>query len=421
MLDIKRVRLHYNDVLASTLCRGKGDYGLGALIHLDTQRRDFLVQIEQKRELHNKNSKLVPILMQQSKDTNHMLSEMRLLSEEIHALEVVLNETDTKINSLLLNIPNELRKDTPDSPQNVPIRLVGDLPQFNFKVKPHWEIGTSLDILDFQRATKLSGTRFVVLKGLAARLERALINFMLDVHCDTNRYTEVATPYLVQKEMMVGTGQLPKFENEMFRLDSKDLFLIPTGEVSITNLYRDEILDGNTLPIKHVAMTPCFRREAGASGNASKGILRQHQFNKVELVNFVHPNASYEALEKLTLEAEDILKRLKLPYRVVRLCCEEVGFSAAMTYDIEVWMPSQNDYVEISSCSNFESFQARRANIRFRDKVSNKVQYVHTLNGSGLAVGRTLAAIMENYQTADGFFAIPEVLIPYMNGMTTFG
>lgn len=421
MLDMKRVRLNYNEVLASILRRGKGDYGLGALIDLDTHRRDCLVHIEKKRELHNKNSKLVPVLMRQGKNTAELQSEMRILSDEIHALEVVLNEIDTRIKSFLLNIPNELRKDTPDSPQNVPIRIVGDIPELKFIAKPHWEIGTSLDILDFERATKLSGTRFVVLKGLAARLERALINLMMDVHCDINHYTEVATPYLVQREMMVGTGQLPKFENDMFHLDSKDLFLIPTGEVSVTNMYRDEILDGNTLPIKHVAMTPCFRREASASGNESKGILRQHQFNKVELVNFVHPKDSYEALEKLTLEAEDILKRLKLPYRVVRLCCDEVGFSAAMTYDIEVWMPSQNAYVEISSCSNFESYQARRANIRFRDKDSKKVQFVHTLNGSGLAIGRTLAAIMENYQTADGFFAIPEVLIPYMNGMTTFG
>jgi len=416
MLDLKRIRLNFDDVNALIRLRGNGDYGLEELKQLDILRRKRLTELETKKARHNKISKTVQPLKLSGQNVVSILEEMRCLSEEIRVMDNEIKELDLKIEKYLLNIPNLICEDTPNSDKSEVLRKYGEIPSFDFEPKSHWDLGTSLGNMDFERATKLSGSRFVVLKGTAAKLERALISFMMDLHCEVNHYTEVATPYLVHRDMMLGTGQLPKFENDMFRVDSTDLFLIPTGEVTLTNLYRDEILDESALPINHVTVTPCFRKEVGSSGKDTKGIIRQHQFNKVELVKFVHPKCSYEELEELTRDAEEVLKRLKLPYRVVRLCSSDVGFSATMTYDIEVWLPSYGDYLEISSCSNFEDYQARRANIRFRESKNKKVQFLHTLNGSGLAVGRTLAAIFENYQNEDGSINVPEVLISYLNG-----
>lgn len=420
MLDLKKIRMAYEDVEAGLKLRGKGDYNLPKVKALDEERRNLIGEVEALKNQQNVTSKEIPIKKKAGENTDALFAEMKALSDRIKSLDSHVKAVEEQLNTLLLEIPNTVKLDTPignDELDNVVIRTVGKPKEFVFEAKAHWDVGTSLDILDFERATKITGTRFTVLKGKGARLERALINFMLDLHTEIHGYTEVLPPFMVNREAMTGTGQLPKFEDDMFHLPAKDFFLIPTAEVPVTNLYRDEILDEADLPILHTAYTPCFRKEAGSAGRDTRGVIRQHQFNKVELVKFVKPEESDEALESLTLAAEEVLKRLGLPYRVVRLCGGDVGFSSAKTYDIEVWLPSYKAYKEISSCSNFEDYQARRANIRFRDS-QKKVQFVHTLNGSGLAVGRTLAAILENYQNEDGSVSIPEVLVPYMGGIT---
>jgi seryl-tRNA synthetase len=320
----------------------------------------------------------------------------------------------------LPNIPNATVPTGSTDEDNVEIRKFGEPTKFNFEPKPHWDLGSDLSILDAETGAKVSGSRFTFYKGAGARLERSIMNFYLDTHTEKHGYTEVFPPFMVSRESMTGTGQLPKFEEDAYKVlgDGKEYFLVPTAEVPVTNMYREQILDGNQLPIKHCAYTACFRAEAGSAGRDTRGLIRQHQFNKVELVKFAKPEDSYEELEKLTKDAEEVLQMLKLPYRVVKICIGDLGFTAAMKYDIEVWMPSYNRYVEISSCSNFEEFQARRANIKYKDNIKDKAKYVHTLNGSGVAIGRTTAAILENYQQLDGTIKVPEVLIPYMGGMT---
>jgi seryl-tRNA synthetase len=348
------------------------------------------------------------------------MADMKALSSKIKELDAQVAQADEKLTDFMLSVPNMPYKDVTkgkDDTENVELRKWGEPKKFDFDFKAHWDLGKDLGILDPDTAGKITGSRFTVYRGAGARLERAIINFMLDLHVDKQGYTEIFPPFMVNRKSMIGTGQLPKFEDDAFKVAGTDYFLIPTAEVPVTNMYSDMILDGKDLTIKHCAYTACFREEAGSAGRDTRGIIRQHQFNKVEMVKFAKPENSYAELETLTNDAEEILKLLGLPYRVVRLCGGDLGFSAAMTYDIEVWMPSYNRYVEISSCSNFESYQARRANIRFKDNPKDKAQYVHTLNGSGLAAGRTTAAIMENYQQADGSIVIPEVLRPYMHGM----
>ena len=418
MLDVKKIRNNYEEVERLLRLRGKGDYGLHRVKNLDETRRSIILKVEEMKQDQNKINKEIPRLKSSGKDTLELFKEMRALSDEIKILDGQVKALDDEIIAILLEIPNTLLPDTPlglDENANLEIRKWGEPRQFDFEVKTHWALGSDLDILDFERATKITGTHFTILKGQGARLERALINFMLDLHTDVHHYHEILPPFMVNRQAMIGTGQLPKFEEDMFHIPSKDYFLIPTGEVPVTNMYRHEILDEQKLPIKHVAYTLCFRNEAG---NDDKGVVRQYQFNKVELVNFVRPEHSSQALEQLTSAAEEVLKRLALPYKVIRLCGGDVGFSAVKTYDIEVWLPSYKGYKEISSCSNFEDFQARRANIRFRESESKRVRYVHTLNGSGLAVGRTLAAILENYQNEDGSITIPKVLQGYMGNQT---
>ncbi len=420
MLDIKRIRMHYEDVERLVKLRGKGDYNLGEVRKLDEERRALLTEVEALKSEQNRMSKEIPKLKKNGEDTTALFAEMKALSEKVKGLDARVKEVDVALTQLLLEIPNTVQADTPegqDEADNVEVLKFGTPRVFDFEPKAHWDLGTELDILDFERATKITGTRFTVLKGMGARLERALINFMLDLHTTEHGYTEVMPPYMVNRDSMIGTGQLPKFEDDMFHLPSKDFFLVPTGEVPLTNLYRDEILDDDALPISHTAFTPCFRKEAGSAGRDTRGVIRQHQFDKVELVQFVKPEASDAALEALTAAAEDVLKRLELPYRKVRLCSGDVGFTSAKTYDLEVYLPSYDAYKEISSCSNFEDFQARRANIRYRDAETKKVKHVHTLNGSGLAVGRTLAAIIENFQNEDGSVTVPKALVPYMGGI----
>jgi seryl-tRNA synthetase len=387
-------------------------------MELDERRRAVLTEFEQKRSKQNLASKEIPKLKKEGKDTTEIMEQMKKLSEEIKALDTKVSEIEADLNIALLGIPNTPNPNVPvgkDDTDNVVVRLWGTPRTFDFEQKAHWDIGSELGILDFERAAKIAGSRFAVYKGLGARLERALVNFMLNLHTEEHDFTEILTPFLVNRDAMTGTGQLPKFEEDMFHLPSKDFFLVPTAEVPVTNLLRDEILSENDLPVYYTAYSPCFRKEAGSAGRDTRGLIRQHQFNKVELVKFVRPENSYEELESLTLAAEEVLKRLNIPYRVVLLSTGDMGFSSAMTYDIEVWMPSYGRYVEISSCSNFESYQARRANIRFRPDSNSKPEFVHTLNGSGLAVGRTVAAILENYQQKDGSVLIPDVLEKYMD------
>ncbi len=420
MLDIKRIRNEFDEVKRLLEKRGKGDYGLGEVIGLDEKRREILGEVEQMKNRQNTVSKEIPKLKKEGKDVSDILEEMKELSANIKDMDNEVKEVEDKIQELLLGIPNAPRHDTPEGSSdedNDLVRTWGEPTKFNFESKAHWDVGSDLNILDFERASKITGSRFTVYRGLGAKLERALINFMLDLHIDEHNCVEILPPFMVNKDSMIGTGQLPKFEEDMFHIPSKDFYLIPTAEVPVTNLYMNEILEGEELPIYHTAYTPCFRKEAGSAGRDTRGLIRQHQFNKVELVKFVDPETSYDELESLLNAAEEVLKRLNIPYRIVRLCGGDLGFSSAMTYDIEVWMPSYDRYLEISSCSNFEDYQARRANIRFRPEVKGKVEYVHTLNGSGLAVGRTLAAILENYQQEDGTVIIPEALRPYMGGL----
>ncbi len=420
MLDIKRIRADIDAVKKLIEKRGQGDYDLDQLIVLDKKRRDMIQKVEQMKSRQNSVSKEIPKLKKEGKDATPVLEEMKSLAEQIKNMDEQIKEVEQEIQNKLLEIPNTPHFSVPDGKtdeENVEIKKWGEPRKFDFESKAHWDIGLDLNILDFETAGKITGARFTVYRGLGARLERAIINFMLDLHTTEHGYTEILPPFMVNRSSMIGTGQLPKFEDDMFHIPSKDFFLIPTAEVPVTNLYSNDILEEEQLPIYHTAYTPCFRKEAGAAGRDTRGLIRQHQFNKVELVKFTKPEDSYEELETLLAAAEEVLKRLELPYRVVKLCGGDLGFSAAMTYDIEVWMPSYNRYLEISSCSNFEDFQARRANIRYRPKSKGKVEYVHTLNGSGLAVGRTLAAILENYQQEDGSVIIPEVLRPYMGGI----
>lgn len=417
MLDIKRIREDFDGVKAAVERRGKGDFNIGRAKELDEKRRALLAEVEQLKSKQNAASKEVPKLKKEGKDTTALFAEMKELSAEIKTLDAEVSEVEAELRDTLLSIPNTPNADVPcgeDDTDNVEIRKNGVPREFDFEAKAHWDIGENLDILDFERASKISGARFTVYKGAGARLERAVINFMLDLHTEEQGYMEILPPFMVNRDAMTGTGQLPKFEDDMFHVPAKDFFLIPTAEVPVTNLRANEIMPGEELPVYYTAYTPCFRKEAGSAGRDTRGLIRQHQFNKVEMVKFVRPEDSYDELESLTKDAESVLQRLGIPYRVVCLSTGDLGFSSAKTYDVEVWMPSYGRYVEISSCSNFEDFQARRANIRFKRDKDHKPEFVHTLNGSGLAVGRTVAAILENYQNEDGSVTVPEALRPYM-------
>lgn len=417
MLDIKRIREDYDAVKAAVERRGNGDFGIGEVFQLDKKRRELLAQVEQMKNRQSVASKEIPKMKKEGLDAGPLLAEMKTLSEEIKVLDGQVAETEDRLKDGILNIPNTPHPDVPvgkDDSDNVELRKNGEPTAFSFEPKAHWDIGENLDILDFERAAKIAGARFTVYKGLGARLERSVINFMLNLHTEEHGYKEILPPFMVNRDAMTGTGQLPKFEDDMFHLPAKDFFLIPTAEVPVTNLLGGEILKEEDLPIYYTAYTPCFRKEAGSAGRDTRGLIRQHQFQKVELVKFAKPETSYDELESLIAAAEEVLKRLEIPYRVVMLSTGDLGFSSAKTSDIEVWMPSYGRYVEISSCSNFESYQARRANIRYRPSEKGKPEFVHTLNGSGLAVGRTVAAILENYQQEDGTVKIPEALQQYM-------
>jgi seryl-tRNA synthetase len=419
MLDIKLIRENPDFVKERLKTRDESlVFLIDEILDVDKERRSIIAEVEQLKAERNKLSKEIGDLFKKGKkDEAEKLKDLvASKKEKIEKLEEDLKKIEERFNYLLLTVPNIPHKSVPvgkDETENIEIRRWGQPKKFDFQPLPHWEIGEKLGILDFERGAKLSGSRFTVMFKEAARLERALINFMLDVHTKEHGYTEVWTPVLVKPEILLGTGQLPKFEEDLYKVCDEDLYLLPTAEVSLTNLHADEILSEEELPKYYTAYTPCFRREAGSHGRDVRGILRQHQFDKVELVKIVKPEDSYNELEKLVNEAEKILQLLELPYRVVELCTGDLGFSAAKTYDIEVWIPSQNAYREISSCSNTEDFQARRAKIRYKDKDGNNI-FVHTLNGSGLAVGRTLLAIMENYQKLDGSFDIPHVLKNYL-------
>lgn len=419
MLDIKRIRYNHEEV-ESLLKRRNPNLSIGCLLELDTERRKRLVESENMKSEQNKVSKQVPSMKKQGLDVSDTLKEMKDIADKIRIIDDEIKCLDIRIEEELLKIPNvpnpQIAVGKTDR-DNMEVRRWGESRNFDFEPMAHWDIGTKLNILDFERAVKIAGPRFSMFKGLGALLERSIISYMLDKHTVDHGFTEIAPPFMVNKESMIGTGQLPKFEDDMFKLNSKDYYLIPTAEVPVTNIFRDEVLDGAKLPMYMTAYTPCFRAEAGSAGRDARGLIRNHQFDKVEMVMYSTPEDSYRQLEILTIFAEEILKDLKLPYRVVELCTGDLGFSSAKTYDLEVWMPSYGRYVEISSCSNFEDFQARRANIRYRRSDNKKVEYIHTLNGSGLAVGRTFAAILENYQNEDGTVTIPEVLRPYMRGM----
>lgn len=419
MLDIRRIRKNPDEV-KNALKKRNEDFPIDKLLNLDEERRKLLVEVEEMKARQNRVSKEIPKLKKEGKDVSEVVAEMRQLSDKIKDLDQEVRTTDESIKEILLEIPNTPHESVVEGlsdEDNVEIRRHGEATAFDFEPKAHWDLGVDLNILDFERASKITGTRFGIFKGLGAQLERALISFMLDCHTLEHGYEEMLTPFMVNRDSMIGTGQLPKFEDDMFHLPGKDYFLIPTAEVPLTNLHRDEILAEKDLPIYYTGYTPCFRKEAGAAGRDTRGLIRNHQFDKVELVKLSKPEDSYDELEKLTADAETILKKLNLPYRVVSLSSGDLGFSAAKTYDLEVWMPSYNRYVEISSCSNFEDYQARRANLRYRREDTGKTEYVHTLNGSGLAVGRTFAAILENYQQEDGSVVIPEVLRPYLRGL----
>ncbi|MBA5851669.1 serine--tRNA ligase [Clostridium sp. cel8] len=421
MLDLKKIRNNPEEVKKLLSNRGE-DFDLSYIdkvVELDEKRRNILIEVEELKKNRNEASSKIAKMKKNGESIDHVLSDMKKLSDEIKEYDIKLGKIDEDIKYIMLRIPNIPNPQVPEGKSdadNVEIRRWSEPTKFDFDPKPHWDIGVNLNILDFERAGKVTGSRFTFYKGLGARLERALISYFLDVHTEEHGYEEILPPYMVNRTSMIGTGQLPKFEEDAFKVANNDYFLIPTAEVPVTNLYRNEILKGSDLPIKHVAYSACFRSEAGSAGRDTRGLVRQHQFNKVELVKFSKPEESYEELEKLTRDAEDVLQRLKIPYRVVRICKGDLGFTAALKYDIEVWMPSYNRYVEISSCSNFEDFQARRANIKYKETPKDKPKYVHTLNGSGVAIGRTVAAILENYQKEDGTVEIPEVLRPYMGG-----
>ena len=427
MLDIKLIRQN-PDFVREALKKRNSSVNIDDVLALDEKRRGILAVSEQLKKRQNDASKEIPRFKKEGRDVAPIMEEMKEISAKVRDLLAELKDVEAELTGLMLTIPNIPNEKVPygvDDRDNLELRKFGTPTQFGFEPKAHWDIGAELGILDAERAAKVTGARFTFYRGSGARLERAIYNFMLDLHVEKHGYTEIFPPFMVNRASMTGTGQLPKFENGAFKIkncdddaasDEKDFFLIPTAEVPVTNLHRDEVLDGKQLPIKYCAYSACFRSEAGSAGRDTRGLIRQHQFNKVELVKFTTPETSYAELETLTNDAEDVLKTLGLPYRVVRLCSGDLGFSSAMTYDIEVWMPSYNRYVEISSCSDFEDFQARRANIKYRTEAGDKLAFVHTLNGSGLAVGRTTAAILENFQQEDGSVVIPEALRKYMGG-----
>lgn len=415
MLDIKILRQN-PDIIREALKNRNSGLDISPAIELDKQRRALLVDVESKKAAQNEITKKIPQMKKNGENTDEVFREMKELSGTIKELDERVRKIDEELRDFMLRIPNIPNETCPigaDDSENEEQRRFGEPTHFDFEPKAHWDIGTDLNILDFERGTKIAGTRFTVYKGLGARLERSVIQYFLNTHTE-NGYTEIFPPFMVNRASMTGTGQLPKFEEDAFKVANNGYFMIPTAEVPVTNLYRDEIINGGELPIKYCAYSACFRAEAGSAGRDTRGLIRQHQFNKVELVKFVKPETSYDELESLTNDAEKLLQGLGLPYRVVALSTGDLGFSSAKTYDIEVWMPSYGRYVEISSCSNFEDYQARRANIRYKDNPKDKAQFVHTLNGSGLAVGRTVAAILENYQNADGTVTVPEALAGYM-------
>lgn len=419
MLDLKKLRSNTEEVKKALSNRGE-DFDVNVIdevIALDEERRKILVDVEALKKQRNEVSAEIPKRKKAGEDVAEVMAEMREIGDKIKADDAKVAELNDKINYIMLRIPNIPNPAVPEGEtdeDNVEIKRWGEPTKFNFEPKAHWDLGTDLDLLDFERGGKVAGSRFTVYKGMGARLERSIINYFLDKHTFENGYTEVLPPYMVNRDSMTGTGQLPKFEEDAFKVENNGYFLIPTAEVPVTNMYRNETLEGDKLPIKHAAYSACFRAEAGSAGRDTRGLIRQHQFNKVELVKFCKPEQSYEELDKLVQDAESVLQGLGLPYRIVRICKGDLGFTAALKYDIEVWMPSYNRYVEISSCSNFEDFQARRANIKYKNSPKEKPQFVHTLNGSGVAIGRTVAAILENYQQEDGSVVIPEALKEYM-------
>jgi seryl-tRNA synthetase len=419
MLEAKYIREHMEEVREKLVLRDQ-TINLDKFLSVDEERRKAIQEWEKLRALQKKVSDEVSKKKREGIDASELIAEMKKVSQELKRLDDVVEEKEIALQDLLLIIPNLPHDSVPkgkDSSDNVEVRRWGEIPKFDFEPKAHWDLGEELGILDFKSGAKIAGARFTLYWDLGAKLERALINFMLDLHTREHGYREVLPPFMVNRVTMTGTGQLPKFEEELFKVEGTDYFLIPTAEVPVTNIHQDEVLEEEILPLYYTAYTPCFRKEAGSYGKDTRGLIRQHQFNKVELVKFTKPESSYHELEKLLSDAEEVLKRLKLPYRVVNLCTGDLGFSASKTYDIEVWLPGQNTFKEISSCSNFEDFQARRAKIRYRISGKSKTEYVHTLNGSGLAVGRTLVAILENYQQSDGSVIIPEILRPYLYGV----
>ena len=423
MLDVKFIRDN-QELVRKALRDRNSDIDITPVLELDSERRNLLAAVEDLKRQRNEASKAIGEKKRRKEDASAEMSEMKKVSDEIEALDAAVRAKDEELRNLLLVIPNVPHSSVPvgkSEEDNPVVRTWGTPREFSFAPKSHWDIGEELDIIDFERAGKIAGARFAVMKGAGARLERALINFMLDLHTGSHGYKEILPPFMVNKESMTGTGQLPKFEEDLFKVDGGAYYLIPTAEVPVTNLHRGEILKEEDLPVKYTAYTPCFRSEAGSYGKDTRGLIRQHQFDKIELVKFANPATSYEELEKLTADAEEVLQRLGLPYRVITLCTGDMGFSSAKTYDIEVWLPGQQKYREISSCSNFEDFQARRAEIRYRPKEGKGTALVHTLNGSGLAVGRTLVAVLENCQQEDGTVVIPEALRPYMGGMERIG
>lgn len=419
MLDIKYLRQNIDLVRQKMGMRGQAT-DFDRFIDLDAKRRDILQAVETLRNERNSVSKQVGELKKKKEDASALIEKMGDVSARIKEYDESLRITEEELNAFVMTVPNVQHESVPQgagSEDNPVVRVWGEKPVFSFEPKQHFDLGENLNILDFARGAKITGARFTVYRAAGAALERAITNFMLDLHTEHHGYTEVFTPFMVNSESMTGTGQLPKFKEDLFKIEGMEYYLIPTAEVPVTNIYRDEILEEEKLPVYLVAYSACFRAEAGSYGKDTRGLIRQHQFNKVEMVKFSRPETSYEELEKLTANAEEVLKRLNIPFRTVCLCTADLGFSSAKTYDVEAWLPGQNAYREISSCSNFEDFQARRASIRFRRKDSGKVEFVHTLNGSGLAVGRTVVAVMENYQQEDGSILIPEALRPYMRGL----
>ena len=419
MLDIKRVRDHFEEVKKVLLTRNEDLGNFDEFEVLDVKRRELIVKTEVLKAERNKASEQIAVMKRNKEDATEAITRTRELGDEIKALDVELREVEEKFDYMMMRLPNIPHESVPigeTEDDNVEVYTWGEKPTFDFEPKPHWDVATDNEIVDFERAGKVTGSRFLFYRGLGARLERALMSFMMDLHSDEHGYEEMLPPVIINRDSLTGTGQLPKFEEDVFKLEGLDYFMAPTAEVPVTNFYRDEILDGEMLPKGFAAYSACFRSEAGSAGRDTRGLIRQHQFNKVELVRFVKPEESYEQLELLTGHAEKVLQLLNLPYRKLLMNTSDLGFTAAKKYDLEVWFPTQDMYREISSCSNFEDFQARRANIRFRREQGAKPEFVHTLNGSGLAVGRTVAAILENYQQADGSVKVPDVLVPYMGG-----